>query len=76
VSDITYLPLVNGRRAYLYSWMDLYSRMIVGWRVEEQMEDTSIINALKQGLYSRQSGSGLIAHSDRGGEYVSDECGN
>jgi len=73
VSNITYLPLVNGRWAYLGSWMDLYSRMIVGWRVEEHMEDTLIINALKQGLYSRQPSSGLIAHSDRGGQYVSDE---
>jgi putative transposase len=73
VSDITYLPLVNGRWAYLGSWMDLYSRMVVGWRVEEHMEDTLIINALKQGLYSRQPDSGLIAHSDRGGQYVSDE---
>lgn len=73
VSDITYLPLVNGRWAYLGSWMDLYSRMIVGWQVEEHMQDTLIINALKQGLYSRQPASGLIAHSDRGGQYVSDE---
>src|SRR5215210_4750036 len=53
--------------------MDLYSRMIVGWRVEAHMEDTLIINALQQGLYSRQPESGLIAHSDRGGQYVSDE---
>ena len=37
------------------------------------MEDTLIINALKQGIYSRQPESGLIAHSDRGGQYVSDE---
>lgn len=73
VSDITYLPLVNGQWAYLGSWMDLYSRMVVGWRVEAHMEDTLIINALKQGIYSRQPESGLIAHSDRGGQYVSDE---
>jgi putative transposase len=50
VSDITYLPLVNGQWAYLGSWMDLYSRMIVGWRVESHIEDSLIINALKQGL--------------------------
>ena len=73
VSDITYLPLVNGHWAYLGSWMDLYSRMIVGWRVEEHMEDTLIIDAFKQGLYSRQPEPGLIAHSDRGGQYVSDD---
>jgi transposase InsO family protein len=73
VSDITYLPLVDGQWAYLGCWMDLYSRMIVGWRVDDNMEDTLIINALKQGLSSRQPEPGLIAHSDRGGQYVSDE---
>ena len=73
VSDITYLPLVDGQWAYLGSWMDLYSRMIVGWKVDDNMEDTLIINALKQGLNSRQPAPGLIAHSDRGGQYVSDE---
>ena len=31
VSDITYLPLVNGEWAYLGAWMDLFSRRIVGW---------------------------------------------
>ncbi|CAN5812576.1 hypothetical protein BH24BAC1_BH24BAC1_34650 [soil metagenome] len=49
VSYITYLPLVGGRWAYLGSWMELYSRMIVGWRVEEHMEDTLIIDALRKG---------------------------
>ena len=72
VSDITYLPLVDGRWAYLGS-LDLYSRMIVGWRVDGSMEDALIIDALKQGLSSRQPAPGLIAHSDRGGQYVSDE---
>jgi putative transposase len=73
VSDITYLPLAGGRWAYLGSWMDLFSRMVVGWRVEEHMEDSLIIEALSQGLYSRQPEAGLIAHSDRGGQYVSDD---
>ena len=73
VSDITYLPLADGQWAYLGSWMDLYSRMIVGWKVDDNMEDTLIIYALNQGLKSRQPEPGLIAHSDRGGQYVSEE---
>jgi transposase InsO family protein len=32
-----------------------------------------IIEALRQGLYGRQPEAGLIAHSDRGGQYVSDD---
>jgi putative transposase len=73
VSDITYLPLTDGRWAYLGSWMDLHSRMIVGWKVDENREDALIINALKQCLSNKQPAPGLIAHSDRGGQYVSDE---
>lgn len=73
VSDITYLPLVDGRWAYLSSWMDLYSGKIVGWQVDKNMEDELIISALRKALNSRQPPAGLIAHSDRGGQYVSDE---
>jgi putative transposase len=54
MGNITYLPLVNGQWAYLGSWMDLYSRMIVGWKVDDNLADTLIINALQQGLNIRQ----------------------
>ncbi len=37
------------------------------------MEDPWIIDALNQGLYSRQPEFGLMAHSDRGDQYVSDD---
>jgi len=37
------------------------------------MEDSLIINSLKKALNIRQPAAGLIAHSDRGGQYVSDE---
>jgi transposase InsO family protein len=73
VSDITYLPLVSGAWAYLGTWMDLYSRVIVGWQVEEHMEDSLIIRPLKKALDWRRPAAGLIVHSDRGGQYVSDE---
>ena len=83
VSDITYLPLADGNWAYLGSWMDRtsrrasasgpYSRMVVGWRVDDNMEDSLIVNALRQGLHKRQPAPGMIAHSDRGGQYDSDE---
>ena len=73
VSDITYLPLVGGEWAYLGTWMDLYSRVIVGWQVEMHMEDSLIIRPLKKALHWRRPAAGLIVHSDRGGQYVSDE---
>lgn len=73
VSDITYLPLTDGKWAYLASWMDLFSRRIVGWRVDENMGDALVIVPLRNALKTRQPAEGLILHSDRGGQYVSNE---
>lgn len=71
VSDITYLPLANGEWAYLGAWMDLFSRRIVGWRVDDRMEDTLVLLPLRTALQARQPDGGLIVHSDRGGQYIS-----
>lgn len=73
VSDITYLPLIDGKWAYLAVWMDLYSRKIVGWQVSESMEDQLVILPLRRALQCRQPAIGLITHSDRGGQYISTE---
>jgi transposase InsO family protein len=50
--------------------MDLYSRMLVGWQVNDNMEEDLIIRALGKGLGWRKPAAGLIVHSDRGGQYV------
>jgi putative transposase len=71
VSYITYIMLANGRWAYLAVWMDLWSRLVVGWHLAENMEDTLIITAFRRAALGRQPGPGLIAHSDRGGQYAS-----
>lgn len=73
VSDITYLPLAHGEWAYLGSWMDLFSRRIVGWRVDDNMEDALILIPLRVALQARQPAAGLVIHSDRGGQYISNE---
>lgn len=73
VSDITYLPLATGDWAYLATWMDLFSRRIVGWQVGETMEDELVVVPLRRALKLRQPAEGLIIHSDRGGQYVSTE---
>ncbi|NDU97350.1 DDE-type integrase/transposase/recombinase [Spirosoma terrae] len=70
---MTYLPLVNGERTYLATWMDLYSRKVVGWQVGKTMEDELVILPLRRALQWRQPVTGLIIHSDRGGQYVSAE---
>ena len=73
VGDITYLPLLNGGWVYLATWEDLYSRLVVGWQIEENLEDKLVIGAMKKAIMRRQPVKGLIVHSDRGGQYVSKE---
>ena len=69
VSDITYLPLAGGGWVYLASWLDLFSRRIVGWHVDTTMEESLIIRSFDQAMTLRRPQSGLIAHSDQGGQY-------
>lgn len=71
VGDITYLPTTYGQWLYLNVWIDLYSRFVVGWKVDDNMEDTLAIDSLNQAVYKRRPPSGLIVHSDRAGQYAS-----
>ena len=73
VGDITYLPLQNGEWAYLATWMDLFSRKIVGWHVADSMTAELVIKALEKAILRESLPAGLIAHSDRGGQYVDAE---
>jgi len=73
VGDITYLPLQNGKWAYLATWMDLFSRKIVGWQVAGSMTAELVIEALKKVNRRECPQAGLIVHSDRGGQYVDTE---
>lgn len=71
VGDITYLPTTYGQWLYLNVWIDLYSRFVVGWKVDDNMEDTLAIDSLNQAVDKRTPPSGLIVHSDRAGQYAS-----
>jgi putative transposase len=73
VSDITYLPLQSGQWAYLATWLDLYSRKVVGWQIAETMTAELIIGGLQKLLLQQAPEQGLIVHSDRGGQYVDAE---
>jgi putative transposase len=73
VGDITYLPLQDGGFVYLATWEDLFSRMIVGWQIEETLEEKAVTEAMKKVILRRAPSEGLIVHSDRGGQYASKE---
>ena len=50
---------------------DVYSRMIVGWRVTKAPNSSAALDALEQALHARDAGTGLVHHSDRGVQYLS-----
>ena len=69
-SDITYIRTKHGWK-YLSVIMDLYSRMIVAWKVNSSQDENIIIRTIENALQSRNPLSGLIFHSDRGSQYSS-----
>jgi transposase InsO family protein len=62
---------VDGQWAYLAVFMDLWSRVIVGWYVDDNMEEKLVIRAFYKGLARRQLKPGLILHTDGGSQYGS-----
>jgi putative transposase len=73
LGDITFVPLAGSRFAYLALLMDLYSRRIVGWELDEHMTESLVLAALREAIGWRQPGPGLIHHTDRGGQYAGGE---
>lgn len=70
VGDITYLPLQTGAWAYLATWMDLFSRRILGWAVRGDMTEALVAEALQMALRRESWPVGCVLHSDRGGQYA------
>ena len=70
VGDITYLPMADGSWCYLATWMDLYSRLIVGWKISTSLNAVLVIHSFEKAWALRQPKSGLIVHSDGGGQYM------
>jgi len=70
VGDITYVPLVGGNFLYLALLMDLFSRRIVGWDLEDHMQELLVLATLRAAIALRQPPPGLIHHTDRGGQYA------
>lgn len=73
IGDITYIPLQGGIFDYLAFLMDLFSRKIIGWAMQDNMEESLVIATLYRAIKTRQPARGLIHHSDRGGQYAGQE---
>ncbi|GAA4013886.1 hypothetical protein GCM10022408_28770 [Hymenobacter fastidiosus] len=72
VSDITYLPLADGRWACLCAFQDAAIKHVVGWHVAATMPEELVLTALQRTFLAQPPTPELIVHSDRGGQY----CGN
>lgn len=72
VSDITYIWTFEGW-LYLAAVLDLYSRVIVGLAMDKTIADTLTTQAMRQAIFRRCPGKGLILHSDRGSQYASND---
>ena len=70
VGDITYIPTNEGW-LYLATVIDLYSRRVIGWSMDDNMQTSLVNDALNMALISRKPPKGLIWHTDRGSQYAS-----
>ena len=71
VGDITYIPTKEGNE-YLMVYLDVYTRKVVGWSINSHMREQLVLDALND-AYSRENpGVGLMIHTDRGAQFMSD----
>lgn len=69
VTDITYLWTQRGW-VYLTVFLDLFSRMVVGWAVSPSLRHPMVVAAFEQAMGRRRPPRGLLVHSDRGSQYA------
>jgi len=70
IADITYIRLEE-EFVYLAVILDAYSRRVIGWRLDEGLDDSLTLTALRMALGERTVQPGLVHHSDRGVQYAS-----
>jgi putative transposase len=73
VADITYCRTFAGW-VYAAFVIDVYSRRVVGWQLSRSLRTDLALDALEMGLWTRahagQDTTGVIAHSDKGVQYL------
>ena len=70
-SDITYIWTDEGW-LYLTVFLDLYSRLVVGWAVSERITGEMVERAFHHGQARRGGTVSTLIHSDRGSQYASE----
>lgn len=71
-ADITYVRL-RDEFVFLAVILDAFSRRVIGWALDRNMEDQLTLAALRMALSHRSIQPGLVHHSDRGSQYASND---
>jgi putative transposase len=71
IADITYLPTEQEGFLYLSVILDVFSRRVVGWSMQDHLRTELVLAALEMAVGKRRPEAGLIHHSDHGGQYTS-----
>jgi transposase InsO family protein len=72
IADITYIRLET-EFVYLAVILDAFSRRVIGWALDQTLEDELTQAALRMALERRIPAPGLVHHSDRGVQYASQD---
>ena len=70
VADFTYVATWTGF-VYVAFVIDVFARLLIGWRVARSMKTDLVLDALEQAIWSRSGIEGVIHHSDKGSQYLS-----
>ena len=70
IADITYIRLLE-EFVFLAAMLDAFSRRVIGWALDRNLDDDLTLTALRMALANRVLLPGLVHHSDRGSQYAS-----
>jgi transposase InsO family protein len=71
-ADITYIRL-REEFVFLAVILDAFSRRVIGWALDRNMEDELTLSALLMAIKQRGIQPGMVHHSDRGSQYASND---
>src|SRR5216117_891406 len=70
VTDVTCVLTGQGW-LYLVAVLDVFSRRVIGWAINQLLDAPLVITALRMELNQRRYSQNLIVHSDRGAQFAS-----
>lgn len=69
VGDITYIRTKEGF-LYLMVYLDVYTRKVVGWSMDNRMKEQLALNAIQAAVWAENPSPELIVHTDRGSQFI------